>query len=426
MPEALQSDGGLAYDRMYWRIEKRRRDEAADLIIEQSTSAAALGRPDEWAYWRRVLARQAMRDGDHQRAYALASKHFITLGGGYASADLEWLSGYLALRFLDNPAAALAHFRRFTANVDTPISLSRGHYWEGRALEAMGDAAGAQAAYRRGGTHQTAFYGLLAAEKAGMPMDPALTGTTEAPDWDGALFTEMSAFKAGVALFNAGQRWEAIRFLSYLAETLPADQVVPLTDFILTLGDPFVAVRVAKDAASRGIIAPRAYFPLAPLGVDLQVEEALALSIARRESEFNAGAISPVGARGLMQLMPGTAQGMSRKLGLDYAASKLTDDPVYNATLGSAYLKELIDEFGENYVLVSVGYNAGPSRARNWVELYGDPRFPGTDPVDWVEHIPFNETQTYVMRVMESLPIYRARLTGEVQPIRVYEEMKRR
>ncbi len=427
VPAELRGDGGLAYDRMYWRIEKRRRDEAADVILEQSTSAAALGRPEEWGNWRRILTRQAMRDGNGQRAYNLASRHFIAhTTENYDYADLEWLSGYLALRYLNDPATALTHFRRFTSAVFTPISLGRGHYWEGRALEAMGDTEAAMASYRKGGAHQTSFYGLLAAEKAGMAMDPVLTGRGPVADWRAASFAGGSVQKAAELLFYADARWETIRFLSHLADTLPTTELEALGEYTLTLGDPYVSVRVAKRAVRSGAVAIRAYYPLTDLGIDLPVEEALALAIARRESEFNIGAVSPAGARGLMQLMPATAQIMSRKVGLRYAAAKLTTDPVFNATLGSAYLAELIDEFGKNYVLVSAGYNAGPGRPRRWIELYGDPRDPGTDPVDWIEHIPFRETRNYAMRVTESLPIYRALLTGEVQPIRLLEELKAR
>jgi soluble lytic murein transglycosylase len=291
----------------------------------------------------------------------------------------------------------------------------------------MGDAGAARAAYTAGGQYQTSFYGLLAAQKAGLTMDPALTGGLAAEDWRKAGFVSSSVFQAAQAFYTAGQPWETGRFLRHLAETLAKDQLVQLTDFTLTLGDPHLAVRVAKGAASAGGVAPRAYFPVTDLGPEtLPVSEALALSIARRESEFRATAVSGAGARGLMQLMPPTAQAMSRKLGLPYSRAKLTSDPTYNARLGSAYLAQLIEEFGENYVLVSVGYNAGPHRARTWIEANGDPRDADVDVVDWIEHIPFRETRNYVMRVMESLPVYRARLSGKVEPIRLSEELKAR
>lgn len=423
VPETLAGDPGLAFDRMNWRVAKRQRSEAADLIIARSSSAKRLGRPEAWANWRRILARQEMREGKAKRAYRLASQHRLTEGSDYA--DLEWLSGYLSLRYLDRPALALAHFRKFKAAVFTPISLGRAGYWQGRALEAMGETGAAKAAYIEGGQYQTSFYGLLAAEKAGLTMDPVLTGLQEAADWREAAFVTSSVFQAAQAFHDAGQPWETGRFLRHLAERLPQDQLVQLTDYALSLGDPYLAVRVAKQAASVGIVAPRAYFPVTDLGPEtLLVSEALALSIARRESEFRATVVSGAGARGLMQLMPATAKAMSGKLGLPYSRGKLTSDPAYNAQLGSAYLAQRIEEFGENYVLVSAGYNAGPHRARSWVEANGDPRLAGVDVVDWIEHIPFRETRNYVMRVMESLPVYRARLSGKVEPIRLSVELK--
>ena len=422
VPAALQDDPGLAHDRMTWRVGQRLRSEAADLILEHSGNAEQLGRPDAWANWRRILARQEMRAGNARRAYDLAHSHHLKPGSDYA--DLEWLSGYLALRNLDKPEQALTHFRRFRAAVYTPISLGRAGYWEGRALEAMGQADAAQAAYTDSARHQTSFYGLLAAEKAGLPMDPALTGNGAPGNWQDAGFAKGSVFQAAELFFRAGQPWETVRFLRHLAESLAPQDLILLADYTLTLGDPFLAVQVGKQAAREGTVAHRAYYPVTDLGPDsLPVPRELALSIARRESEFRAAAVSGAGARGLMQLMPATAQSMSKKLGLSYSRAKLTSDPTYNARLGSAYLAQLIEEFGNNIVLVSVGYNAGPGRSRSWIKSFGDPRDPSVDAVDWIEHIPFRETRNYVMRVAESLPVYRARLTGKVEPIRLSQEL---
>jgi soluble lytic murein transglycosylase len=158
----------------------------------------------------------------------------------------------------------------------------------------------------------------------------------------------------------------------------------------------------------------------------MPVPEELALAIARRESEFDNRARSGVGALGLMQIMPPTAREVAGGLKIKYDRQRLLEDPVYNARIGTAYLASLIEEFGPNMVLVSVAYNAGPGRAHRWIEQNGDPRSAGVDVVDWIEHIPFNETRNYVMRVMESLPVYRARLTGRTAPITLSQELKAR
>jgi soluble lytic murein transglycosylase len=234
-----------------------------------------------------------------------------------------------------------------------------------------------------------------------------------------------SVFEAARWLRAAGEPDLAERFLVHLAESLTPEEMESLADVALEWDRPHMALMIAKYAASQGVILPRAYFPVVDLGVDpIPVPPEWALSIARRESEFNPSVMSSAGARGLMQLMPGTAEIVSRDLGLDYSVSRLITDPRYNARLGTAYLADLRERFGDNVILVAAGYNAGPGRPARWIELYGDPRSPNVDPVDWIEHIPFRETQNYVMRVMESVPIYRARLAGEPVPLKVSEEMK--
>lgn len=191
------------------------------------------------------------------------------------------------------------------------------------------------------------------------------------------------------------------------------------------LGEPHIALTIAKAAAEQGIILPFAYFPAPALVPDgLKVSRALALAIARRESEFDPAARSHANARGLMQLLPETGARMARELGLEFSEGRLIEDPALNVVLGAAYLARMVEEFGPSVALIASGYNAGPNRPRRWIEEYGDPRKPQTDVVDWVEMIPFAETRTYVMRVAEALVIYRARLRGESGAIRLIEELK--
>ena len=425
VPSRFANDAGLAHARMDWLVAKKRRKDAATLIIAQSSSADSLGRPEAWAKWRRILARQEMRNGNTNRAYQLASKNFMDAGSDYA--DLEWLAGYLALRYRNEPAQALTHFRRFRAQIFTPISLGRAGYWEGRALAKMGETNAAEAAFRDAAKYQTSFYGLLAAERIGAPMDPALTGRGDPGAWQSAEFAKSTVFAAANLFHGVDQQWEVTRFLRHLSETTDKNELVTLGNYANSLGDPYISVRVSKQIAREGAVAHRAYYPLTNLGPEtLPVAEELALAIARRESEFFVAAKSGVGARGLMQLMPGTAKDMAQKVGLPYDLARLSRDPVYNATLGSAYLAHLEEEFGNNIVLISVGYNAGPHRARTWSKDRGDPRSNSVDVIDWIEHIPFDETRNYVMRVAESLPVYRARLTGKVQPIQLLKELKAR
>ncbi len=421
VPAGFANGAGLAYERFNWRARKGRAD-AIDLMLERSTSAQALGEPSYWGGWRRSLARSEMRKGNARQAYQIASRHFLTDGSTFA--DLEWLSGYLALRYLNDPQTALRHFDNHRGAVVTPISLGRAGYWRGRAYEAMGQTAQAQKAYAFGATNQSSFYGQLAAEKAGLPMDAALIGKESFPDWREGRLRRSEVVRAGIVLQQAGELNLATRFMVHQGETLNRTELGQLGDLALSLDAPYMALKIAKEAASQGHVIDKAYYPLHPLrNRSLPVQKELALSIARRESEFNPRVISPVGARGLMQLMPATANQVAGENGLSYSKSRLLSDWEYNAQLGAAYLADLKEEFGNNPILVSVGYNAGPSRAHRWMRDRGDPRSGNVDVVDWIEHIPFRETRNYVMRVSEALAVYRVRLSGQVETPQLLKEL---
>lgn len=423
VPPLLADDPGLAYDRFNWRIRKGLTEGAIELALERSKTPIGLGRPEAWAGWRRYLARSEMRDGRPRVAYALASSHGLTEGASYA--DLEWLSGYLALRYLGSPGLALDHFQRFRQAVGTPISQGRAGYWIGRALDALGDEASAQVSYAQAAAFQTSFYGLLSAERAGLTPDPALQGQGTFPNWRDAEFTKSSVFQAGMLLLNANELSQAVFFLTHLARDLDRTGLEQLGQMALDLDAPHLAVMIGKAAAARGIILTGPYYALHPLkNMSLPVPIEMALAIARRESEFNPNVVSGVGAQGLMQLMPATAAQVAGELELNHDNRRVLTDPTYNATLGSAYLASLAKRFGGNPVLVAAAYNAGPSRAERWSKERGDPRNPSVDIVDWIEHIPFRETRNYVMRTTESLPIYRARLGKKVHPIPFSQELK--
>ena len=423
VPEDLQADPGLAFERFLWRARKGR-DDAVDIILERSISAESLGKPSEWAARRRTLARQLMRDKNYAQAYSVASSHYLTKGSDFA--DLEWLSGFIALRYLDAPGQALEHFRVFEAAVATPISLGRAGYWTGRAHEALGDADAARAAYAFGARYQSSFYGQLAAAKADLPPPPDMAGSYRFPDWRQASFNGTAVFEAARLLHRAGLRDLSERFFVHLAETRTRQEQGQLGELALELEDPHIALMLAKEAARQGMELYKTYFPIAtPAGMDLPVDEAFALSIARRESEFDPVVVSPAGARGLMQLMPGTAREVAGKIGEPYALGRLRTDPAYNARLGAAYLAELSARYEANPVLMSIAYNAGPSRADRWMAQFGDPRDPAIDIIDWIENIPFRETRNYVMRVTESFMPYRARLTGRLEPANLLADLRR-
>ncbi|MFC3612161.1 lytic transglycosylase domain-containing protein [Lutimaribacter marinistellae] len=426
VPEELVNSPGLAFARFVWRDRKEFDDSAVDLMLERSVSAESLGEPAAWADARRRLARLTLRNGDPQRAYETASSHFTTPENGYDYSDLEWLSGFIALRMLDRPEVAARHFERFAASVESPISMGRAGYWMGRAYAAAGDADKAHAAYALGAENQTSFYGLLAAERIGRPFDAELADPPQNAPWREAAFTGSSVFQAGQMLLELGEDHLAERFLTHLVESLDREQALQLGDAVLELGDAHLGVMVAKRAARSGLVIPAAYYPVHPVAeMPLPMAKEMTLAIARRESEFDPVVISGAGARGLMQVMPATARLVAQELGIlgGHATDRLTADWEYNAKLGANYLAQLAGDLNGNVVMMSAGYNAGPRRPLSWMNRFGDPRSGEIDIIDWIELIPFSETRNYVMRVTESLPVYRARLGKEPLPVPFSQEL---
>lgn len=424
LPATKAANPGLQHDRFEWRIAKNLVDDAKALLLDRSISADALGRPEAWANRRRSLARGEMRSGNKKRAYQIASQHFLESGSNYA--DLEWLSGYIALRFLKDPKAAYQHFLNHDSAVQSPISQGRAGYWQGRALEAMGLEEDAAKAYAMGAEYQTSFYGLLAAERAGVAFDATLAGSVPEQDWRFSPVGKAPLFEAGMLLQASGELSLAERFWTHLAEQLVTDDLALLGQAAIDVGQPHLAVMIGKRAARRGLTVAAPYYALHPLAeADLPMAPEMNLAIARRESEFDPVVRSGAGALGLMQLMPGTARDMASNLGVRalHTNARLTADPEYNAQLGAQYLSLMADRFGGNVSMMAAAYNAGPSRPIRWMELYGDPRAGDIDIVDWIEMIPFRETQNYVMRVTESLPVYRARLGKDPLPIPFSQEL---
>ncbi len=422
VPKALKDDPGLAFERFLFRMRHDNYADAAALIVDRSASAQGLGDPMAWAAKRADLARILMRKGEPKSAYRVASTHHLTDLGDMG--DLEFLSGFIALRKLNDPARALQHFERL-AGATTPISQARAQYWLGRALEASGDKTKARSAYGKAANYQTSYYGMLAAEKLGLTLDESLLyNAPPAGSWKGAGYAKSSVLEAAARMAAAGNEQLSARFMLHLGESLSDAELGTLAGLALDLGQYRSAVLIAKAATERGLVFPSAYFPVPDMIPEsLPVSRALALSIARRESEFDPEARSPAGALGLMQMLPATAAEVAKDQGIKFSKAKLASDPAYNATLGAAYLKELVDQFGPSVALVASGYNAGPGRPRGWVDAFGDPRLASTDVVDWVEMIPFTETRTYVMRVVEGVVIYRAKLRGTAGPVNISDEL---
>ncbi|WEF23888.1 lytic transglycosylase domain-containing protein [Paracoccus sp. S3-43] len=415
LPPAARTDPGLTLDRFLWRVRAKQHDGAQALMLEASTDAAALRVPDAWAPMRVDYARMAMRGGNWARAEALARPHFLPPENRHY-ADLEWLAGFAALK-QGAGDRALAHFRHLETVVGSQIGKSRAFYWQARAHQALGDITAAKAAFAQAAAMPGTYYGQLAAEQVGAPMPADYATPGPLPDWRGSSLGRSSVFRAGLWLLATGRADQAQRFFLHLSETADPQDTLRMARLMFEADMPWHGLRLSKRAADKGVIHPAAHFPMTGLqDGDHQVPPELVLSIARQESEFNPAARSPVGARGLMQVMPDTARQMARQIREPFDLARLTADGGYNARLGAAYLAGLRDRFGASTALTASGYNAGPRRPARWLRDFGDLRR-DMDPVDWVELIPFDETRNYVMRVTEAMPVYRARIHGEPAPI---------
>lgn len=418
---SLRNDPGLLFDRARYR--RRKGDDAGALEIV-AQAPADMGRPQAWWSERHLLARRAIERGDHNLAYRLVKAHGQKDGSGLA--DAEFLAGFLALRFLDQPSEAFNHFNKLYRSVSAPISKARGAYWCGRAAEALGQTAQAAEWYAKAAAYGTTFYGQLSARHiAGgtvtLPNPPQVSNAA-ATAFARREVVQVARLMAEIGGGDDERVTTFLRRISLDAKE-PADYTLAAR-LASELGRRDLAVAAAKDAAQNDIFLVEAGYPM----IDARPaapELALVHGIIRQESTFNTRIVSSAGARGLMQLMPGTAQLVAGKLGLKHTNARLTSDPGYNVTLGSAYLSDLIDRFNGSYVLAIAGYNAGPGRVRQWIQTYGDPRSEAIDVVDWIELIPIYETRNYVQRVMEAVLVYRARLQGAKAELNLDRDLRR-
>ncbi len=371
------------------------------------------------AFWaeRNLLARGLLATGDAAGAYAIASAHGQT--SPEQVADAEFLAGFIVLRKLNDPAAALRHFQVLDAVSKAAITQARAWYWSGRAEAAAGRDP--KPDYEKAAAWPTAFYGQLAALALGDDA-AALARRIDAvhdPAWtrDAVLaFTGHEVVRAAAWLVAWGDPLRARPFLLRMDELAPDPADRALTAALaLKVGLPDTAVFVARRMGRDGLMLPDNGWPMPFAPPSDVLDPAVALGIMRQESSFDVGAVSPSGARGLMQLMPPTAEAVARQLGIDASVPTLTSDPQHNMRLGSAYLRQMLDQFAGSLPLAVAAYNAGPRRVEQWLTQNGDPREGPVEMIDWIEQIPIGETRNYVQRVLENITIYRAR-RGEATP----------
>lgn len=414
VPAGLGRDPGIILDHARWLRRGDRMTDALSLWQRAGAAAQRDATPDELpGFWteRNLLARRLLREGNAAGAYALADQH-----GEIApdqALDAEFLAGFIALRRLNDPAAAQRHFATLAGLSKAAITQGRGHFWLGRAIAASGGDPKPE--YRRAAAWPTTFYGQLAAVALGddaAQLAARITALQDPPyTRDQVLaLTDREVVRAAAMLVAWNDPHRARAFLLRMDELVPdpADRAL-IARFALRVGLPDTAVSIARRMGRDGLALPEAGWPIAAEPPDGTIDPSVALGLIRQESSFDIAAISPSGARGLMQLMPFTAQAVAKRIGIATSLVSLTSDPEHNMRLGIAYLREMLDRFDNSLPLAVAAYNAGPHRVDEWLGENGDPRAGPIDMLDWIELIPISETRNYVQRVLENVVIYRAR-----------------
>ncbi len=417
-------DPVIAFERA--RILRAANRQSEGFAVLAALPPAPSHREGQDSLWseRRNYFLDALQRREWRAAYDSMAGHGFP--GGERKVDAEFFAGWVALTKLGNPTLAAQHFEVLRQSSQTPITQGRALYWLGRSAEAQGDRTSAQSYYSAGGRHIQTFYGQLAAEKAGvttltLPADPVIT------DADRARFEANELVRAARILGETGEM-SLYRVFAYQADdVLPgATDLALLMDMTRGYGDGFAAMMVGRAASQRGFLMPERQYPIRiPPEVPGAAPVAFSLAITRQESSFDPRARSSADARGMMQFLPATAQGVARRLGMPYSAERLWD-PDYNMTLGSYHLGELMTQFSGSMLLTTVGYNAGPARGPQWVARCGDPRAGSAgsvDAVDFIECAPFTETRNYMMRVMENMAVYKARLNGGSAPLTTSQDI---
>ena len=415
-----QADPGYIADRARWLRENGQTPAMRAYLAQPRRLTSYPGDLEKWYEVLLTAARGAAADGQYDLAYRIASQvddgvppgtdlSDMSLGIRDDYTSLTWLAGTIALNTLNRPTDAVGMFDRYGRGSKTPQTQSKGLYWAGRAAEMAGNRTMAQSYYTRAGGYPDLFYGQLAVERSGVPLKgpPDLSGKTAAPAVRSAFYNR-EVVRAAQLLGQMGNRLDQSQFLRQIAQDATTDDDHLLAaELSRTLGRPDLGVMVGRSALQNGLSSyTAAGYPSVKIPEGQRDYWTIIHAIARQESQFNRDAVSHAGARGLMQLMPGTAREIAAKLGMGYDPGALNADTDYNIQLGSSYFQKLLDRYGNSYPLAVAAYNAGPGNVNKWLAAYGDPRMPGGDMVRWIEQIPIFETRNYVQRVLENAVVY--------------------
>jgi soluble lytic murein transglycosylase len=425
-----KDDTGLAFHREQLLRKAGKTEAAAAIILAIPPDPKKIADLDEWWAERRELAYDALKDGDPKLAYRL------TKDAGPLSVnplkEQTFMAGWIAFRYLHDLDAGNKHFKDMAGAADGPLSRAKAQYWLGRVADARGDKAAASRHYRLAAENRDTFHGLLALQmlhpgRSSFDIEPPADPTP-------AQIRKLISLDAAKALVIAAKaklpRTYTRSFLEALQSALPSEAEEGMVAYLADeLGDTQMSVRLAKSAVARGQNLLTYAYPVKPFPsykpLRSPPEEAFLLGLTRQETEFSTQTVSGAGAKGLMQVMPGTARHVCKIYKIKCHIDRLTSDPHYNVAIGSAYVADRLEDFDGSYVLGLAGYNAGPGRARQWIRENGDPRDARVDMIDWIERIPIRETRDYVTKVLANIQVYRARLGDTKSALRLQQDLQR-
>ena len=430
LPVDANRDWGVFFDKARMLRKSGQGVLAWHMMLQASSDAKEIISPDDWWVERRLDAYGALYDHDYQSAYKLAAAHGAVSVN--AMKEAEFLSGWIALRFLKDPKRAATHFKTMRDAADGPISQAQASYWLGRAYSALGDDKNAAARYTEAAGYFNTYYGEIARQTLDKTATRLLIAAIPPPPAEAARrFVANDAVRAAVIAGKAGLTDVMRIFLNDMKDRATDEPASVLAAHLaLTMGDTQMALKIGKAGLEKGFTGVTRYaYPVVAMPVFEPLrtlpEKALLYAIARQESEFNTLTKSSAGARGILQIMPATARGVCGKYRVKCELGRLMTDAGYNARLASAYVGDTTDDFSGSYIMAIAGYNAGPGRVHDWVGKIGDPRQAGVDPIDWVEMLNLDETRDYVKKVLSNVQVYRAELEDPARALRIRADLTR-
>ncbi|HEX6376037.1 MAG TPA: lytic transglycosylase domain-containing protein, partial [Allosphingosinicella sp.] len=416
----VTTDAGLMMDRARYLRDRGYEQAARDLFARSHNFTHKPADPDRFLDMMVLLSKAAAGSRQWDTAYRIASQVDDLFPAGadislksYDIRDkyttLTWTAGTVVLERMNRARDAIRMFDKYAGAGRSLQVKTKGWYWAGRASAQSGDHLRARSYFERASATPELFYGQLALERLGRRVTSPVAASISPSPAQRSAFAAKPLVQAARALGDMGRWSDQSLFVRAIAEQAETEsERVLAAEFGRTIGRQDLGVWVAREARNKGqSFYDPAGFPEISLPSAYAQYWALAHGITRQESSFDRAAVSHAGARGLMQLMPGTARETAGKIGLPYDFGRLTSDPSYNIMLGSSYFARLLDEWGGHAPLAVASYNAGAGNVRRWLRENGDPRG-GTDIVTWIEAIPYSETRNYVQRVLENAVVYEA------------------